>query len=120
MRTISAEEWQLHSFFEVEPSVELDEETVSWPFCDAVFRVSQGDVNLSFAIHPARKDVRILLSLRSDVLYELNAGDVHDVRYVARPYSEVLEIELEPANVFAIQVRPKITIEHFRRSEDIA
>jgi hypothetical protein len=51
---ISAEEWQLLAFFEVEPT-KLDAD-VAWPYNDFTYRRLLGEVTVTFAIAPACKD----------------------------------------------------------------
>ncbi|HET6828242.1 MAG TPA: hypothetical protein VFH35_06165, partial [Ramlibacter sp.] len=71
MGYISAEELDLLVFFEKEP-IRLDAD-VPWPYNEHVYEVSRGDMSLSFAVHPAHRDIRIILTREGVALYELNA-----------------------------------------------
>jgi hypothetical protein len=90
MAPISAEEWQVLSFFEVQPK--LADEDVAWPCNDLVYEIVRGDLSLSCAIAPAYRDVRLILKRDGEKLYELNAMGVDDVKYENRLGTEVLEI----------------------------
>lgn len=110
MADISAEEWQFLSIFEAEPSL-LDAD-VPWCYNDAVYRVQQGSLVLSFAIAPAYRDVRILLANRGTNVYELNAMNVVDIRYIEDGHLEQLEIVLSEQQTIRLQVKPDIRIVH--------
>jgi hypothetical protein len=60
--TISAQEWQLLSFFEVEPTG-IDGE--AWPYCDLLYEVSR---DLSCAVAPAYRDIRIILRRADSII----------------------------------------------------
>ena len=111
MADISAEEWQLLAIFEAEPSL-LDVD-VPWCYNDAVYRVQQGPLVLSFAIAPAYRDVRIVIENNSGAnLYELNAMNVIDIRYIEDGHLEQLEIVLSEQQTIRLQVKPNIRIVH--------
>jgi hypothetical protein len=108
MADIHVEEWQLLSFFEASP--DLRDADVPWCYNDALYCVKQGDVELSFAIDPAYRDVRIALSHRGETLYELNAMRVDDVRYRNENQVETLEVVLNDRASLVLRVRPRIEL----------
>ncbi len=115
MSIITAQEWEVLYFFEVEPE-RLDPE-IAWPYNDFVYLVSQGDLSLSCAIAPAYKDVRLILA-RNDVrLYELNAVGVKDVHIKTDNGQERMEIELNERETLVLKLRPQIEITHHVSNE---
>jgi hypothetical protein len=108
MRIISAEEWQLLSFFEVEP--EMADPSVPWVYNDSVYVVTDGDITLSCAIHPAYRDVRLILKVQNKPVFELNAMGVSDVRYIKEKGKERLSILITERAEISLQVRPSIEI----------
>ncbi len=77
MHNISVEEWQLLSFFEVEP--QRSDPLSPWLYDDSVYVVINGDTTLSCAIHPAYRDVRLILTVQDKQTFEFNSmgGSVH-------------------------------------------
>ncbi len=71
MKSITAEEWQLLSFFESEP--ELLDPQEHWAYNDAVYSVTDCVVELSVSVHPAYRDVRIILESGGHRLYEFES-----------------------------------------------
>jgi hypothetical protein len=116
MSGISAEEWELVSFFEVQ--AEYADPSDPWPYTDALFRVSRGAVELSFAVTPADKDVRIILKVADSIAYELNAMTVVDVRYRREGKQEFLDVIFDTDNVLTLSVKPEIKLEHAARRND--
>jgi hypothetical protein len=116
MRNITAEEWELVSLFEVTPQY-LDPKD-PWPYTDALFRVEQGATVLTFAIAPAYRDVRIVLEHSGNVLYELNAMAVVDVRYRREGSTELLDVVLGREDVLTIAVKPAIRLDHAAKRAD--
>jgi hypothetical protein len=110
MRTISAEEWEVLSFFEVEPSV-LDK-GIAWPYNDFAYEVNQGDISLSCAIAPAYRDVRLILKHNGQKIYELNSVGVDDVKYKKEGDDEILEIIISPLDTIRLKIKPCIEINH--------
>ena len=109
MRGASVKEWELLSLFEVEP--ELKEPGERWDTNDALYTVTQGELQLSFAIAPYHRDVRIVLSHRGRRVYELNTMSVWDVRYRQEQGAEVLEIILTERDTITLRVKPRIELE---------
>src|SRR5262245_15193068 len=104
MPSISIEEWQLLSFFAVEP--ELLDADLPWCYNDALYQVRRGDLTLSVAIAPAYGDVRLILKYMGDTLYELNARSVRDVRYCRVHLAETLEIEVSEVEILVLRMKP--------------
>jgi len=115
MKFISAEDWQLLSFFEVEP--ELMEPEDPWPYVDALYRVEHGGFNLSVAIHPAYRDVRIILEHDGHRVYELTSTGVHDVRYIKEAGHEQLQIVINERDTITLSLKPEISIKHAANME---
>ena len=115
MTPISAEEWEVLSFFEVQPK--LADKDIAWPYNDFLYEIERGDLSLSCAIAPAYRDVRLILKRGGEKLYELNAMGVDDVKYENRLGTETLEIVLSPKERLRLKVRPQIAIDHRASSE---
>ena len=71
MPTLTVQEWELLSFFEVEPELQDD---APWAYNDALYTVHQGSLKFTFALAPAYCDVRIILAYGETRIYELNAN----------------------------------------------
>lgn len=110
MTLITAEEWQLLSFFEVHP--ELRDRDVPWCYNDALYQVDQGELELSFAVAPSYRDVRIILLNRGIRLYELNAMGVKDVRYRNENGTEELEVLINDVETLMLRLKPHIELMH--------
>jgi len=110
MPDVTAEEWQLLSFFEVEPS--MRDCDVPWCYNDALYEVSQGELSLSFALKPAYHDVRLVLRLHGEILYELHTTDVKDVKYQKDNGREQLTIEVNEHEAVELCIKPRIEIRH--------
>jgi hypothetical protein len=106
--TISAQEWQLLSFFEVEPTSPDGE---AWPYSDFLYQVSHGDLHLSCAVAPAYKDVRIILRRGERVTYELNAMGIEDVRYHDEG-GEALAFVISARDTLWLRLKPEIALRH--------
>jgi hypothetical protein len=109
MKIISAQDWELLSFFEVEP--EFQDPSEPWPYTDACYHVQQGSISLSVAIAPAYRDVRIILSIDGERVYEFTSMGVEDVRYVKEQGSEMLQIIIDERDSMTLRIKPRITIE---------
>ena len=79
MATISVEEWEVLSFFEVQPK--LADTDIAW-------RTTIPSTRLSVVTYPypalslrRNRDVRLILKRGGKKLYELNATGVDDVKY---------------------------------------
>ncbi len=108
MAEISVEDWQLLSLFEVEPT--LLDPGEPWYYNDAVYEVVQGDLSLSFAISPAYRDVKLMVLLNSDVLFEFTSQDVEDVCYSKADTIERLTIKVDQRTQIELVIKPRIAI----------
>lgn len=111
---ISAQEWELLSFFAVEPQ-RLDPD-IGWPYNDFSYVIERDDLTLTCAIAPAYKDVRLTLTRNDGTLYELNALSVADVRYRRDDGTEVIEIVLSERESIRLCVEPHISIRQVIRA----
>jgi hypothetical protein len=110
MPVVTVEEWQLLSFFEVEPT--LRDSDVPWCYNDALYCVVQGDISMSFAIAPAYHDVRLILRHKDEVVYELTTTGVRDVKYHRNNGCEQLTIEIDELDAVELHLKPRIEIRH--------
>lgn len=117
MRYISAEDWELLSFFEVEP--QRSDPSIPWVYDDSVYLVEDGELALSFAIHPAYKDIQIILKYQGHNLYEFAAIGVKDIRVLKKKDGEMLEIILSEQQKLWIRLHPSIKIVQDSREETI-
>ena len=110
MDFVTAEEWQVLSFFEVEPDL-LDTDE---PWCtnDAVYEIERGNHRLSFALSPGHGYVRVILTFQGNRLYEFNAVAVQDVRYKDEQGDETLEVIISDRERITLRVKPSIEILH--------
>lgn len=110
MDRLTVEEWQLLSFFEVEPT--LQDQDVPWCYNDALYEVVRGELKLSFAVAPAYRDLRVILKHRDQKVYELNSMNVKDVVYDKSNGKERLTVQLcDHANII-LSLRPSIELSH--------
>lgn len=114
MKPITAEEWELLNFFEVEP--ELRDPDVVWMFNDAAYSLHQDGIDLSVAIAPSYRDLRIILRCGQRVLFELNAMSVGDVRVRTEKRQSFLEVVVDDDTSVRVEVRPslKVTVSSHR------
>jgi hypothetical protein len=108
--TFSVDEYDLLSFFEVMPMpVERD---ISWTYNDSVYEVSRNNVQLTFALVPAYRDVRIKLTVGGFLVYELNASGITNLKHHKEKGRESLEVVLAARDSLWIQLKPEISINH--------
>ena len=79
MRRIQAEEWEVLSFFEVEPIT--DEPSEDWLFRSNIYTVQRGELELSCAIHPYYRDVDLVMKLHGSELYKLTVLGLYNLLY---------------------------------------
>lgn len=106
--SISAEEWQLSSFFEVEPE-RLDPDS-PWPYTEVVYELERAGLWLRCAIAPAYRDVRLAIRCGETLLYELEATGALDVIYERDPRGECLRIRTNASDSIALRLRPRVEI----------
>jgi hypothetical protein len=80
--------------------------------------VEDGELSLSCAIHPAYKDIKIVLKQREHCLYEFAAMGVKDIRVLREKGNEVLEITLSQQQNLWVKLRPSIEIVQRSARED--
>jgi hypothetical protein len=106
--SMSIDEFDLLNFFATPPE-QLDPD-VPWPHNDSLYEAVDGHVQISFAIAPSVKDVRIILKSDGVTLYELNAMGIEDVNYHHDKGRESLEIILSERNSVWLRIKPQISI----------
>uniref|UniRef100_Q01Q79 Uncharacterized protein n=1 Tax=Solibacter usitatus (strain Ellin6076) TaxID=234267 RepID=Q01Q79_SOLUE len=108
--TLSVDEYDLLGFFDVMPTpVDRD---ISWTYNDSVYEVSRNNVQLTFALVPACRDVRIKLAVGGLLVYELNAMGITDVEHHQEKGRESLEVVLAARDSLWIKLKPEISINH--------
>src|SRR5689334_13796585 len=105
---ISAEEWQLLAFFEVEPT-RLDADT-AWPYNDFTYFHTLGDVNVIVARAPAYKDFTLTVERGGVKEVELSALSVFDIRYHEDRGAESLEILLTELDRIELRLKPSFAL----------
>jgi hypothetical protein len=115
MNCITVEEFELLSFFAVEP-VRADGD-VPWPYNDFTYRISLDEYSVEFGIHPAYKDLSFSISRKGSELYTFSALSVHDVRYHNHPDREVLEIVVSSRDSIWLRLRPTVLVAQRVQSE---
>jgi hypothetical protein len=107
---ISAEQWQLTSFFEVVPTYPYPDSP--WPYTEVIFEVERGDLSLRCAIAPAYRDVRLIIRCGESLTYQLNATQVEDVAYNSDSTGESLRIVLSESEHIELRMKPAIAVSH--------
>jgi len=108
MTGITAEEFELLSFFEVEPS-RADEDT-PWPYNDLTYKVEVGPYLVVFGIAPSYLDVSVIISLNGAEIYNFSGLSLRDVRYHKSSDHETLEIVVSEKDSIWLRLRPSIMI----------
>lgn len=108
--SVTIEEEELLSFFESEPDrASLDP---IWLFDDSIYKAEANGLELTFAIHPSMKDVRLILLSNGHSVYELNATSVQDVRYSSGSGCEALTVVVNEREEIELLVKPNISVRH--------
>ncbi|MCU0415007.1 MAG: hypothetical protein MUE91_11510 [Ignavibacteriaceae bacterium] len=105
---ISIEEWELMSFFEVEPK-KLDKDVI-WFYNFNEYKISNGDFELIFSIEPCSADVFILLKRNETISYQLHARYIQDIRLIKDKRGEMLEIIINSRDRILLKINPDIVI----------
>jgi hypothetical protein len=108
MQNLSIDEYDLLHFFSAAPT-QLDKD-VPWQYNDSAYEASDSHVRVSFAIAPAAKDVRILLTIVGACVYEFHALGVEDVRYHQEKARESLEVVVAQWHSVWLSLKPQISI----------
>lgn len=105
---ISAEEWQLLSFFEVEPT-KLDA-SECWSVNELEYSCPVGDLQLSFRVAPWHKYCELTVERAGTTFIQLLAESVFDIRYNAEDGSEWLEILLSLDERLELRLKPTFSL----------
>ena len=108
-RPLSVDEYALLSFFSAAPT-SLDPDDVPWAYNDSVYKAADEIAEVSLAIAPAVKDVRILLTIGGANVFEFSAMGVEDVRCHYDKRRESLEVIISPRNSIWLSIKPRISI----------
>lgn len=105
---ISAEEWQLISFFEVEPAQQEPNESAACT--DLTFRRAVGELQVTFTVHPLHKDFALIVERGATTLINVRALSVFDIRCETDNGTEFLEILLTPDQRLKLQLKPDFSL----------
>ncbi|MDW6005012.1 hypothetical protein [Vibrio mangrovi] len=105
---ISAEEYELLGFFEVEPKM-LDYDT-PWIYNSLVYEVTDKHRVLTVSIQPSYKDVKVILTEEGDKIFEFEGTGVRDIRVLNDNIPEILEIKVSEEQSIFIKRKPHISI----------
>ena len=105
---ISAEEWQLLSFFESEPARREPNESAACT--DLTFRRAVGELQVTFTVHPLHKDFALTVERGATTLLDVRALSVFDIRYETDNGAEILEILLTPDQRLKLQLKPDFSL----------
>jgi hypothetical protein len=108
MNSVSVEELELLSFFEVEPT--LAEKEIPWPYNDFSYEVTIGQYKVSFGIAPSYPDLSLSISHSGLEIYSFTALSVKDVRYHKDADLETLEIVISDRDSILLRLRPSLLI----------
>jgi hypothetical protein len=108
MNGVTATELELLACFGVEPQL-LDTD-VPWCYNDAVYAVEVDGLSVSFAVHPAYRDVRLIVRRGEQRLFELNAVGVVDVRVIEEYGLDAVEVFLSSESWVRLQLRPVVEV----------
>jgi hypothetical protein len=105
---LSVDEFGLLNFFGAFP-VQRDD-NVPWVYNDSAYEVITGQTQMSFAVAPADRDVRLRLQVSGIVLYELNVMGVQDVRLHNDKGRECLEVIISTRQSIWLGIAPEISV----------
>jgi hypothetical protein len=108
MKALSVDGFGLLNFFEVVP-VERDLD-IDWIYNESAYELTRGQIQISFTIAPAYRDVRIVLKVDGSVVYELNATGIDDVTIRNDNGREWLEIRISQRHYIALRMKPEISV----------
>ena len=109
---ITAEEWQLVSFFESEPVLAYPD--VPWPYTRAEFVSQSEGAIVRCTIHPSCNDVTVDIQ-HADFKFTFSALALRDIVYSVVDGVETLELKLTEHISTFLTLRPLITIRQERR-----
>jgi hypothetical protein len=108
MNSVSVEELELLSFFEVEPT--LADKDAPWPYNDFSYEVMIGEYKVLFGIAPSYPDLSLSISHGGADIYSFTALSVKDVRYHKDADLETLEIVVSDRDSIWLRLRPNLLI----------
>ena len=108
MNSITATELEVLACFGVEPR--LLDSGVPWCYNDAAYAVDLDGLSISFAIHPAYRDVRLIVRRGEHRIFELNAVGVADVRVIDEQGLDAIEVLLSAESWIRVQLRPAFEV----------
>jgi hypothetical protein len=107
MRPITAEEWELLSFFEVEP--QLTDPGDPWDFNTALYVIDTAEWRVEFSVSPWHRDFTLEIDSSRGRFFEFTGLDVDDIR-VSPDDKDELEIVLSPRHKMTLRIRPTLQI----------
>ena len=108
MNYINAKDWELLAFFGVDP--QRSNPSVPWTYDDSTYCVEDGGLSLSCTIHPAYKDLKIVLKQHDHCVYEFTATNVDNIQVLPEKACNVLEIAVSANQYMWIKLHPSIQI----------
>jgi hypothetical protein len=102
--SLSIQEWQLLSFFEVEPR--LIDRDVPWAFNTAVYDATVGAYRVTLTIAPAYSDFQLQVRSADSTLLDISAKGITDIRYVKSSAGEIIEFLVRPKHLIELRLRP--------------
>jgi hypothetical protein len=109
---MTATELELLELFGVEPELKWLEEDLGWMYNDAVYRFSIQDFQLTVALSPATRDIRIIVKRGDQHVYEFQSLGVQDVRVIQTKDTSALEVILDTHSTLRMQVFPSFEVWH--------
>jgi hypothetical protein len=100
---LSVDEYGLLNFFGTVPAQRDDN-------VPSAYEVTNGDAQVSFALTPAARDVRVLLRVSGIPMYELNAMGVEDVKLHNDKGCESLEAIVSERQSIWLRTSPAVSI----------
>jgi hypothetical protein len=105
---LSVDDFGLLNLFGTIP-VQRDED-VPWVYNDSAYEITKGQTEMSFAVAPADRDVRIRLRVNGLLLYELNAMGIDDLKLNSEKGREWLEVIISQQQYIRLRAAPEISI----------
>ena len=109
-------EWEALVFFGADPVSRAY--GTEWFDSDSVYEVARADLNLSCAIHPIHRDVRLILRCGENVVFEWNAQGLDDICYIEEKNRTILKFISSGRDCTTLQVQPEITITRHSKESD--
>ncbi len=107
---ITATEYELLEFFGVEPTLSDPDNPGGWYYNCAVYRIGSGCFAIEFEVSPSYGDVSVVVRNGESKWFEFSARNVDDVRVLADPSWEAVEISLRKGSKILMKTRPNLEI----------